>query len=82
VFGWSNNNLGLAWLEQVFERASKKKARQSWRVLTLDGHASHLTMEFVNFCNAQKILLAVFSPHATHSLQPLHVVLFAPLSSS
>jgi hypothetical protein len=39
-------------------------------------------MEFINFCDAKKILLAVFPPHATHSLQPLDVVLFAPLSSS
>jgi hypothetical protein len=39
-------------------------------------------MDFINFCDVQKILLAVFPPHATHSLQPLDVVLFAPLSSS
>ena len=39
-------------------------------------------MDFINFCESQKILLAVFPPHATHSLQPLDVVLFAPLSSA
>jgi hypothetical protein len=50
--GWSNNNLDLAWLEQVFERATKKKAWHKWRVLILDGHASHLTMDFINFCDA------------------------------
>jgi hypothetical protein len=72
----------LAWLEQVFERSTKKKARQRWCVLILDGHTSYLMMEFINHCNAKKILLAVFPPHATHSLQPLDVVLFAPLSSS
>jgi hypothetical protein len=72
----------LAWLEQVFERSTKKKARQRWRVLILDGHTSYLMMEFINLCNAKKILLAVVPPHATHSLQPLDVVLFAPLSSS
>jgi hypothetical protein len=78
--GWSNNNLGLAWLEQVFNCETQHKARRRWRLLILDGHASHLTLDFINFCKSQKILLAVFPPHATHSLQPLDVVLFAPLS--
>jgi hypothetical protein len=39
--GWSNNDLGLAWLEQVFVRATLTEARQRWRLLILDGHASH-----------------------------------------
>jgi hypothetical protein len=79
--GWSNNSLGLAWLEQVFQRYTAEKARRRWRLLILDGHASHLNMDFIQFCYAQKILLAVFPPHATHSLQLLDVVLFGPLAS-
>jgi hypothetical protein len=39
-------------------------------------------MDFISFCDANKILLMVFSPHATHSLQSLDVVMFAPLSSA
>lgn len=79
--GWSNDNLGLAWLEQVFERSTKTKARTFWRLLILDGHGSHVTMDFIEFCHANKILLMVFPPHATHSLQPLDVVMFKSLSS-
>ena len=78
--GWSNNDLGLAWLEQVFDRYTAAKARRQWRLLILDGHGSHLTPEFLDYCNAHRILLMVFPPHSTHSLQPLDVVLFAPLS--
>jgi hypothetical protein len=77
--GWSNNEIGLAWLEQVFERSTKKKARRNYQLLILDGHGSHITTNFIDFCNGNQILLAIFSPHATHSLQPLDVVLFAPL---
>jgi Tc5 transposase DNA-binding domain/DDE superfamily endonuclease len=39
--GWSNNDIGLAWLEQVFDRYTKEKAqkdRRAWRLLILDGH--------------------------------------------
>jgi hypothetical protein len=79
--GWSNNDLGLAWLEQVFERATSTKARRRWRLLIFDGYTSHLTMDFIGFRNAHKILLAVLPPHATHTLQPLDVVLFAPLAA-
>jgi hypothetical protein len=78
--GWSNNELGLTWLQQVFDRYTKAKARIHWRLLILDGHGSHVTREFIEFCDANRILLAIFPPHSTHSLQPLDVVLFSPLS--
>jgi hypothetical protein len=80
--GWSNNDLGLAWLEQVFERHTTPKTTRGWRLLIVDGHGSHLTREFIEYCHTKKILLAVFPPHSTHTLQPLDVVLFSPLSNN
>jgi hypothetical protein len=82
--GWTNNELGLAWLEQVFERCTKQKARlgRDWRLLILDGHGSHLTFEFLEYCEAHRILVSVFPPHSTHTLQPLDVVCFKPLSGA
>lgn len=38
-------------------------------------------MEFIDYCDRHKILLMVFPPHSTHTLQPLDVVLFKPLST-
>jgi hypothetical protein len=64
----------------VFDRYTKAKARIHWRLLILDGHGSHVTREFIEFCDANRILLAILPPHSTHSLQPLDVVLFSPLS--
>ena len=78
--GWSNNDLGLAWLQQVFDRHTAAKARRQWRLLILDGHGSHLTPDFLAYCDANRILLMVFPPHSTHSLQPLDVAIFSPLS--
>ena len=80
--GWTNNDLRLAWLEQVFQRSTKRKARLSYRLLILDGRGSHLTMDFIEHCDQHKILLIVFPPHSTHRLQPLDVVMFKPLSSA
>lgn len=74
----------MAWLKQVFNRCTKQKARQGrdYRLLIVDGHGSHLTKDFINYCYAQCILLAVYPPHSTHTLQPLDVVMFKPLSTS
>jgi hypothetical protein len=80
--GWSNNDIGLQWLKQVFDPATKAKARSSYRLLLTDGHQSHLTMDFIDYCDRNKILLAIFPPHATHTLQPLDVALFKPLSTA
>ena len=80
--GWTNNEIGVSWLKDVFDRETKAKARQSYRLLILDGHGSHVTMDFIEFCDANKILLAIFPPHSTHTLQPLDVCVFGPLAGA
>ena len=80
--GWSNDDIGLAWLEQVFDRYTRRKARRQYRLLILDGHGSHLSTEFIEYCYSHRILLFVFPPHSTHSLQPLDVVVFHPLATA
>ena len=79
--GWTNNDIGLAWLEQVFDRYTKAKAQLRYRLLIVDGHGSHLTQDFIEFCHQNRIILAVLPPHSTQTLQPLDVVCFKPLSS-
>lgn len=78
--GWTNYELGFAWLKDIFDRETKEKAGRRWRLLILDGHGSHLTPKFIDFCDRNRILLAVYPPHSTHSLQPLDVGIFGPLS--
>jgi hypothetical protein len=78
---WTNNNIGLMWLKQVFDCGTKVKAQSSYRLLILDGHGSHLTMDFIEYCNQNKILLGVYPPHSIHTLQLLDVVMFKPLAT-
>ncbi|RYN26376.1 hypothetical protein AA0115_g7097 [Alternaria tenuissima] len=80
--GWSNNDIGLHWLKEVFERETRRYALTGYRLLLLDGHGSHVTMKFIEYCNDHKILLAIYPPHATHTLQPLDVVMFKPLANA
>jgi hypothetical protein len=80
--GWTNNELDLAWLKQVFDWSTKPKAGRSYWLLIRDGYRSYLTMDFIEYCDRNQILLAVYPPHSTHTLQPLDVVMFKPLSSA
>ena len=76
------NQLALAWVEQVFDRCTKEKAKRDYRMLLVDGHGSHLTPSFIEYCYCNRILLAVLPPHASHSLQPLDVGVYSPLAAA
>jgi hypothetical protein len=80
--GWTNERLGLAWLKDVFDANTKSKARRKWRLLIVDGHGSHLTPQFIDYCIKNRIFLAILPPHSTHQLQPLDVVMYSPLSAA
>jgi hypothetical protein len=71
-------------LEQVFNCCTKEKARcgRDYQLLILDGHGSYVTEDFKDYCDLHQILLAVMPPHSTHTLQPLNVVMFKPLSGA
>ena len=79
--GWTSDELGLAWLEQIFNKETKSKAGRSWRLLFVDGHSSHLNMKFTERCHELRILLVYYPPHSTHRLQPLDVSCFNPLAN-
>ncbi|KAI9035871.1 uncharacterized protein KD926_002803 [Aspergillus affinis] len=48
--GWTTDEIGLLWLKNVFEPSSKRYMTGAKRLLILDGHSSHLTAEFDDFC--------------------------------
>jgi hypothetical protein len=45
-------------------------------LLLLDGHESHKTYEFLDFCVQHKILVYFLRPHTSHITQPLDVGVF------
>ena len=44
----------------------------------MDGCGAHITWEFMDYCNTNKIKLVLLPAHATHFLQPLDVGIFQP----
>lgn len=49
-------------------------------MLLLDGHASHVSISFVQYCQDHKIIPLCLPPHSTHYLQPLDVGIFSALA--
>lgn len=75
--GWTNNKLGLSWLKS-FDEQTKSQTKGKWRLLITDGHSSHITPEWVDYCEEHSIISFCLPPHTTHILQPLDVGLFQP----
>ncbi len=71
--GWIDNKLCIEWLKDCFEPATKVKLRGEYRLLIVDGHASHISNDFIKFIKANKIICLCLPPHSTHLLQPLDV---------
>jgi hypothetical protein len=49
------------------------------RLLILDGHGSHETLEFIWECYSNNIHLLFLPPHTSHVLLPLDLSIFSPL---
>jgi hypothetical protein len=80
--GWTTNEIGLFWLEKVFDRFTKDRTVGRYRLLILDGHGSHMTAEFDQYCRDHSIIVLCMPPHSSHLLQPLDVGCFAVLKRS
>ena len=66
--GWMD---GMEWLRRIYSRKLISPAER--RVLTLDGHSSHMNEQFIGFRESHNVALLCLPPHSTHPLQPLDV---------
>jgi hypothetical protein len=76
--GWTNNELGVDWLKH-FNAYTKARTVGARRLLILDGHESHHSLEFQELCKDNDIYTLCMPPHSSHLLQPLDVGCFSPL---
>ena len=68
--GYITDELAFQWI-QHFDEHTRHRAAGKKRLLLMDNHGSHLTYEFIQFCDRKHIILYCFPPHTTHILQPL-----------
>ncbi|KAF1928545.1 DDE-domain-containing protein, partial [Didymella exigua CBS 183.55] len=75
---WTTNELGVEWLKH-FIKHTDGKVVGARRLLILDGHESHHSLEFQELCKKNNICTLCMPPHSSHLLQPLDVGCFSPL---
>jgi DDE superfamily endonuclease len=80
--GWKSNAHGFEWLHRCFEPSTHEKANGGYRLLICDGHDSHITAKFIEYCMDHKIVLMVLLPHTSHLLPPLDVGVFGPVKTA
>jgi hypothetical protein len=79
--GWTSNELGLQWLKH-FDKHTKRRVTGAYRLLIIDGHESHNSLNFQQYCKENKIITLCMPPHLSHLLQPLDVGCFSPLKTA
>src|SRR6185295_9850706 len=77
---WTSNDLGYEWLTSHFIPLTATHGKD-WRLLTLDGHDSHLTDKFLAACSIHRIYIALIPAHSSHVTQPLDVSVFSVLKA-
>jgi hypothetical protein len=76
--GWTNNETGLEWLEH-FDKHTRGRTQGPYRMLVLDGHESHESAAFQEYCKANNIITLCLPSHSSHLTQPLDVGCFGVL---
>lgn len=79
--GWTNSSIFLTYMKDHFLKyvARPDKDQPLW--LIMDGHASHCTIEAIEWARQNNIILFILPPHTSHALQPLDVGCFGPFKS-
>ena len=79
--GWTDNETGLQWLHH-FDKHTKSRRRGAYRMLVLDGHESHVNVQFEDYCKEKNIITLCLPPHSSHLTQPLDVGCFSVLKKT
>lgn len=77
--GWMQKEIFVAWFKRFV--AFTNPTAEKPVLLLLDGHATHTkSLDLVLLAREHHVVIICFPPHCTHRMQPLDVVLMAPLS--
>jgi 4-hydroxybenzoate polyprenyltransferase len=80
--GWIEERIAIEWLRKVFLPQTAPEDPSDWRLLVIDGHHTHTTVDFMWECLSNKIYILFLPAHTSHILQPLDVAVFGPLKTA
>jgi hypothetical protein len=79
---YTDSHLSLQWLKRIFDPETKERANGRPRVLILDDFGTHETLEILEYCFANNIILCRLPSHTSHKTQPCDVAVFSPLKTA
>jgi hypothetical protein len=80
--GYTDSKISLDWVKLVFDPQTKQRANQKPWVLICDGFGTHESLEVLEYCFENNIILCRIPSHTSHKLQPCDVGVFAPLKAA
>ena len=80
--GYTDSKISLEWLKRIFDPETKERANNRPRVLICDGFETHETLEILEFCFENNILLCRLSSYISYKLQPCDIAAFALLKAA
>jgi len=80
--GYTDSKISLEWIKRVFDPQTKVRAHQKPRVLICDGFGTHETLEILEYCLENNIILCRIPSHTSHKLQPCDIGVFGPLKAA
>ena len=80
--GFTDSYISLQWLIRVFDPQTKERANKKPRMLIWDGFGTHETLEVMEFCFENNIILCRMPSHTSHKLQPCDIAVFSPLKAA
>jgi hypothetical protein len=80
--GYNDSFINLEWIKRVFNPQTKARANGKPRILICDGFGTHETLEIIEFCLENNIILCRLPSHTSHKTQPCDVAVFGPLKTA
>lgn len=80
--GYTNRDTVLDWYRRVFDPQTKARANGRPRILINDGFGPHESLEVLQFCHENNIILCRLPSHTSHKTQPCDVSVFGPLKTA
>jgi hypothetical protein len=65
-----------------FNKHTKRRVISAHQLLIIDGHKSHNSLNFQQYCKDNKIITLCMPPHSSHLLQPLDIGCFSPIKKA
>ena len=80
--GYMIAEIFLEWLVHFKNNIPGGMSRENKHLLVLDGHASHVTQEAIQFGIENGLNIMTLPSHCSHEMQPLDVAIFHPFKQN